>query len=160
MKQRLRQRFRYLWTWELFNALVAFPVLLLLLGLNIELGVYAWLANGSVCLLLLVGAAFAFLNYRDMQRGTDHTQAYKWGFDLLRWLLPALLLGVGVVLFRVSNAITTGERLIGGILYVLAVLEYINYFQFQLMYDNEDDLHYLLQYKRLKRGIVARVYRW
>jgi hypothetical protein len=33
---------------------------------------------------------------------------------------------------------------------LLAVLEHINYFEIQLMYDNENDKKYLRKYKRLK----------
>ena len=34
--------------------------------------------------------------------------------------------------------------------FTLAVLEFINYFEYQLMYDNKNDLRYLTIYKKLK----------
>lgn len=34
----------------------------------------------------------------------------------------------------------------------LAILEYINYFEFQLMYDNQNDLNYLRRFRRLKKA--------
>lgn len=34
----------------------------------------------------------------------------------------------------------------------LAILEYINYFEFQLMYDNKNDLNYLRRFGRLKKA--------
>jgi hypothetical protein len=34
----------------------------------------------------------------------------------------------------------------------LAILEHINYFEFQLMYDNMNDLNYLRRFRRLKKA--------
>ena len=42
------------------------------------------------------------------------------------------------------------DRIVTAAFILLAILEYINYFEIQLMYDNENDKKYLRQYKRLK----------
>jgi hypothetical protein len=44
----------------------------------------------------------------------------------------------------------TFDKIVTTIFTLLAVLEHINYFEIQLMYDNENDKKYLKQHKRLK----------
>jgi hypothetical protein len=58
------------------------------------------------------------------------------------------------------DAIHPDDRLVGGGMGVLALLEYLNYFHLQLSYDNRADVRHLLRQRRLKRGIIARTFGW
>lgn len=160
MKTELEKRFRYLWTWELMNSVIIFPAMLFLLGMTFDIGVYAWMVNAGVCLLLLSGAGFAFLRYRDLKYGTQMIKAYHWIFEWLRWVFPVLILGLGGMLLYAIPQMSTSEHIIAGLLYIFAILEYVNYFQFQLSYDNQADVRFLVQHKRLKRGMMAREFDW
>lgn len=40
--------------------------------------------------------------------------------------------------------------------FTLAILEHVNYFEFQLMYDNKNDLDYIKQYRRFKIAKLKR----
>lgn len=160
MKQRLINRFRYLWTWELVNALIVFPGLLFVMGMNIHIGLSALLATGTVCTLLVIGSTFAFIKYRDLKNGTQNIGEYRRAFRLLRWIIPLLLLVVALMIYSQFRVAVTGEIFLSGFFHVLAVLEYINYFQFQLIYDNYNDLQYLVRYRQLKRGLIAREFDW
>ena len=153
-------RFRYLWRWELVNALIVFPGLLLVMGRNIPVGFSALLATGTVCTLLVIGATFAFIKYRDLKNGTQNIDEYEHVFRLLRWIIPLWLLVVALIIYSRFRVAVTGEILLSGFFYGLAILEYINYFQFQLMYDNGNDLKYLVSHRQLKRGLIAREFDW
>jgi hypothetical protein len=149
-------RFRYLWRWELFNALVAFPGLLVALRMNTQLAPIVYVATAAVSGLLLVGAAFAFIRCHDLRRGTQTMRRYVPVFVALRWGLPPVLMVILVMLYQARTTTETQLWYLAVGLTVAAVLEYINYFQVQLMYDNRADVQYLLAHRRLKRGLIAR----
>ncbi|MFP3893910.1 general stress protein [Exiguobacterium indicum] len=64
--------------------------------------------------------------------------ACAFGLDWIRFQSDFPVYGLRITLF----------------LYVFAILEYINYFHIQLMYDNRSDVQYLIQNRRLKRSAL------
>lgn len=71
-----------------------------------------------------------------------------------------MLLAVGLLIYLQVQDTGRGNLLVTGLLYLFAVLEYINYFHFQLMYDNHADLQYLASNKMLKQGLIVREFGW
>jgi hypothetical protein len=69
---------------------------------------------------------------------------------ILLALYPVLL--IVAVLLRWSRG---GEAIWATLLAIFAGLEYVNYYHWQLMYDNARDLQWLLQHKRLRRAHLA-----
>ncbi|MGL6101949.1 MAG: general stress protein, partial [Exiguobacterium acetylicum] len=67
-------------------------------------------------------------------------------------VLTACAFGIDWMRFR-SELPVSGTQL-ALLLYVFAILEYINYFHIQLMYDNRSDVQYLIQNRRLKRSAL------
>jgi hypothetical protein len=68
-------------------------------------------------------------------------------------MLPVLLGGKGLM----GTVFSSGFDLVAGLgLYTLAVLEQINYYHYQLMYDYPPDWRYLVENKRLKRSSLNR----
>lgn len=118
------------------------------------------LATVGICALLLIGSFFCFVKYQDLRNGTQHLHQYEPVFRWLRWGIPVLLVIMALIVFATARTAETSERLLGALLYLLAVLEYINYFQVQLMYDTARDFQYLGTHKRLKRGLIAREFDW
>lgn len=57
---------------------------------------------------------------------------------------------------KLYTSLTLGSLGIAGFIYIFAILEYINYFHFQLSYDNLSDIKYLLRSKRLKQSCLSR----
>ena len=51
----------------------------------------------------------------------------------------------------------TFDKIVTTIFTLLAVLEHVNYFEIQLMYDNENDKKYLRLYKRLKVAKLKKI---
>ncbi len=160
MRRDLIARFRYIWTFELFNALVVFPGLIWRLHAQFDLGQFTILTTGLLSALLIVGSAFAFLKWRDVRSGR-HTLA-RWArvFRALRTVIPLLLAVPPVLLGYWGDTLSSADMIIGVLLYTLTALEYVNYFYVQLSYDNRKDLNYLLSQKTLKRGLIAREFGW
>jgi hypothetical protein len=159
MRQRLIRRLRFLWTFELLNAVVIFPGLILALWQRFQIGGFTVYTTAVVCGLLLVGAAFWHRMYWDVLRGTRTLVRPGPLFRVLNSLFGALVLSIPVVLLWM-DAIHPDDRLVGAAMGVLALLEYLNYFYVQLSYDNQADVRYLLRQRRLKRGIIARTFGW
>jgi uncharacterized membrane protein len=160
LKKDLIGRFRYVWTFELFNALIVFPGLAWRLSANLDLGVFTILTTGLLSFLLIVGSAFAFLKWRDVRSGT-HTLARCGGlFRALRAVIPVVLAVPPVLLGYWGDTLSSADVIVGLLLYTLAALEYVNYFHVQLSYDNRKDVSYLLSQKTLKRGLIAREFGW
>jgi hypothetical protein len=146
---------------ELFNALVVFPALFVSLWTsNRDVGLASLAATFMVCLLLIVGSVFSLVKYRDLKSGTQKIGQYEDAFRALRKVIPFFLLGTALVILVRSWVAGTGETLFNIGLFVLAVLEYINYFHVQLMYDTPYDIRFLLRQKKLKQGLIPREFRW
>ena len=66
--------------------------------------------------------------------------------------INVLLIGATITVVVLQPFASTFDR-VGTIAFLsLAMLEHINYFEVQLMYDNKNDLQYLRDFKRLKKA--------
>lgn len=160
MRNKLKQRLRTLWTLELANAVIVFPLFYVVLSASYRLGWFSPLALLAVCAILTIGAIFWFLKLRALS-GTNalaHPRTRRF-FHATKIVFRAAL-SVLVVVFAVyvisQPDISHAELLISSGLLILAWLEYINYYVVQLMIDNRADLDYLRTHRRLKRAIMAR----
>ena len=70
---------------------------------------------------------------------------------MLRKAFTLAILGMRGSFFRSSPDLTVGLGL-----YLLTILEQINYYHYQLMYDCPSDVRYLVAHKRLKRSKLHR----
>ncbi len=153
-------RLLYLWTVELFNAVVLFPALYLSIRRGTPLGWFSLVALLAVCAQLLVGAAFWFLKWREFD-GSDalHRPATRQLFltskRLFRLVVGGLVLLLGVRVFA-QPAAPIADIAVGGAFMLLAILEYVNYYVVQLSYDNAADLRYLRRHRKLKRAVMVR----
>ena len=158
---KLTRRLRYLWTFELLDSFL-FPALLMWSSVRLDqrVGVFAIYSTGLVTFLLWQGAAYWRLKFRAHRTGSPIPLRYLTSFRVLRvvnWgligLLPIILAvtaGFGLI---VGSALNLAA---GAGLYALAVLEQVNYYHYQLMYDYGPDWQYLLERKGLKRSSLSR----
>jgi membrane protein YqaA with SNARE-associated domain len=164
LREKLIRRFRQLWILELVNAFVIFPFVLFTLYEWTQPSLFVLLALAAVDALLVIGAAYGYLKMRDLQHGTQRLQHYERHFLRLKRTVPFALLAILLAALPDVLTLNSGEAfralMPGILLYGLAVLEYINYFHTQLMYDNRSDLRALLTTRRLKPGLIAREYGW
>lgn len=157
----MRQRLRYLWTFELFDS-VFLPAAMVFCARTIEtpIGVFAIYGAGLVTWILWQGAAYWILKLRAVRTGStigaNHLRRFKL-FRTLNWgliaALPVLLVGKALL----GTAFVSDFDAVAGVgFYILAVLEQINYYHYQLMYDYPPDWRYLLNHKALKRSSLSR----
>jgi len=164
-KEKLIKRLRYLWTWELFDSFFL-PAVVIFSAKTLQrpLGLFTICSAGLVTWILWQGTAYWRLKLRAVQtdseigakplcRALPALAVLKKVNWVLIGMLPVLLAGQGLI----GTAFRSGFDVIAGLgLYVLAVLEQVNYYHYQLMYDYPPDWRYLVEHKKLKRSSLNR----
>lgn len=159
----LRRRYQSLWTGEAFSALL---FLAFLVWFAYQDGVWQrWIARtysvGVVILILLQGIVWWHVKLRLLQQPqrqmpTPILRLFR-GWRRSNWIL----IGAYPLIVVIATQLT-GQPLVSldtwlGLLFLGgAVLEQINYYYVQLMYDSAYDWAYLRQHRRLRRGTIAR----
>jgi hypothetical protein len=108
----------------------------------------------AVVVLLVQGASYWLLKARRL-RSPSTGAAWPPYFAFLQKANPVLLTGCAAVIGWSLATEPMRFWLLGLGFWILAVLEYVNYFHWQLMYDNGVDLAWLRRYG-LKRSPLAR----
>ncbi|MGG7463854.1 hypothetical protein [Plantibacter sp. YIM 135347] len=108
--------------------------------------------GSTLVILLLQGAAYWLVKRRSIRRALA---ARVWtAFRALRIINPVVLLGSGLVIaMQLTHPFQ--DWLLGLACWVLAVLEHVNYFHWQLSYDNRRDLAWLREHG-IKRSALSR----
>jgi hypothetical protein len=146
-------RLRYLWAWELFDSFF-FPALVLLIGLisRRAAGPLTWYSVTLVTWLLWQGAAYWQLKLAAVQTRAPIPSPWIRCFAVLRWVNWALLAAAPLlVAFQLIARVglTAFDATLSAMFYILAVLEQINYYHYQLMYDHPRDWRTLLAHRKL-----------
>jgi hypothetical protein len=160
-RKKLIKRLRYLWTWELFDSLFL-PAIIVLYARYFQepIGFLAIYSMSLTAWVLWQGAAYWWLTLQALKTNAAIKPAYLRWFARLKkinWILigvlPILLTGKGLL----NTFFRSRLDLIAGLgLYTLAVLEQINYYYYQLMYDQPSDWRYLSKHKKLKKSSLNR----
>ena len=160
-KERIIQRLQYLWIGELFDS-VFLPACVLSVAYSLGQSVGIFVVGASALLMLMLWQVSAYwrLKLRAVRSGDrvgiSALRAYavlekvNWG---LLGALPVIVLAVR--LFGHARA-SAFDIVVGSLVYILALLEQINYYYVQLMYDNRADWQYLRKYKHLKKASLRR----
>ncbi len=155
-KQPLIDRLNYLWKGEL-AAVFYFPLAVWLLAFTFDKTptLPTLTGYGLVAFILLQGVAYWRLKLAAMQDATQIPRAKLRPFRYLQWLNWLLLLSWwGVVWLWLP--LDGFQWLVGGGFWTLALLEQINYYYWQLMYDFSADFQALRKTKRLRRPSLWR----
>ena len=160
-KDKLIKRLRYLWSWELFDSFfIPAVVLFYAIFLRQSLGLFTLYSTTIVTLILWQGAAYWRLKLRAVQSDAPIGRAYLRRFARLKrvnWILLVTLPVVLGVEFWAGDGCAFGFNFIAGSsLYVLAFLEQINYYYYQLMYDYGPDWRDLIRRRKLKKSSLRR----
>ncbi len=160
-KNRLIRRLRYLWTFELLDSFLL-PAVVILGSLRYgqPLGLFSIYGSALVTWILWQGAAYWWLKLQAVRKdgriAERHLRPFA-TFKRVNWaligLLPLLPLGQAMLgsPFRSTVDVVAGLGMAG-----LALLEQVNYYHIQLMYDYPPDWRYLIERKRLKRSSLSR----
>lgn len=149
-KEKLIKRLKNLYCLEFLNAFLL-PLIFLYASIrhNQSIGinsVSSFVLNG---ILLLEGSFFWFNIYRNLKQNQDIKFIHY--FKIFK-LANMFLIALTVAIIFLNEFKGTIDKIGTFSFLLLAILEHINYFEFQLMYDNKNDLEYLKINKRLKNS--------
>jgi hypothetical protein len=160
--EKLRKRYRTLWQGEA-AAIVAALALFIYYArgdawINWFIRTYAL---AVVIVILLQGVAWWLWKLRVLDSGERtmpaHVLRQYRAFRNLNWLLIALLPLVLWAKRLITGALAfDADFWVGLLIWIGAILEQINYYYVQLMYDNPYDWAYLRRHRRLRPGTVAK----
>ncbi|MBN2391847.1 MAG: hypothetical protein JXR84_14060 [Anaerolineae bacterium] len=151
----LVRRLRYLWTWELFDSFFL-PAVAVFTARIVQkpLGVASVCAMLLVAWLLWQGAAYWWLKLRAIRTHSDIAPRHLGWFSVFKkanWILIGLLPLFVLARLLSGAAFSSGlDVIVSLVFYSLAVLEQVNYYHYQLMYDTAADWQYLKTHKKLK----------
>ncbi len=117
-------------------------------GLN---SIVAMILNG----ILLTEGSYLWFSISKLLRHKGQYTFIK-AFRILKKLNFGLFI-LTLIIFTLIPFSGTFDKIVTILFTLLAVLEHINYFEIQLMYDNENDKKYLRQYKRLKVAKLKKI---
>ena len=171
-KEKLIKRLRYLWTWELFDSLFLPAVVIFASKMTQRpIGLVTLYSAGLVAWLLWQGAAYWRLKLRAVRAGSRIAAKHLRRFAAMKRVNWALIGALSVLLATRSLmgavfssdfdlAAGLGHSPVGAYattgFYALAVLEQVNYYHYQLMYDYPPDWRYLIENKKLKCSSLNR----
>lgn len=148
---------------EKFHAFVTFPLLTLYFVLNHSFIKTMWFTYGMlICIFILFqGQKYWKLKLWSLEkRPFSHTKNLE--FFKMAQRTNLVLLGISPVIFAIQLLfLNWSPKDVQIILWsffanTFALLEYINYYQKQLMIDNQSDLKYILRNKKLKPASLAK----
>ena len=154
-RQKLIRRLRSLRNLEAFNIFFLPACLWLVLA---RLAVQNWqpYAFGMfiICVILVQGIIYWHLKLQSIRHGKPLPAYFHRLFSLFKWgnvgllaLYPLLAL-----LGQMMPALDFRVSIWAALIYLFAVLEYVNYYHYQLSHDNRNDIQYLLKHHRLRRS--------
>jgi len=166
MRQIVAERFAYLYRGELFTVITILPLSWFGNRLFPQLQLFElsafWMSLFLFELLLIQGASYWYSKWSRLKKeGTSITpvsvvQRLKSCRVINLSLIALTTCMFGIDWIRFQSEIPVSGLQIALLLYVCAILEYINYFHIQLMYDNRSDVQYLIRNKRLKRSALSK----
>jgi len=162
-KARLIKRLKWYYPTEKFHTYGTVPALLVyVLFMNHFKDIIFLIYGLVVCIVILYQGQHYWKLKLNRLTGKNINQKYSILFfkksKRLNWLLVSLMLPTLLIQLYVQKwNFETNEMLYWGILAnVFALLEHINYYYIQLMFDNKYDIEYLITNKRLKKASLAK----
>jgi hypothetical protein len=158
LMQALSIRLKYLRSREALAA-VLLPAVIVWRWSNTE-GEIAWTlrlaALAMLALILMQGTLYWHLKLRSLENQAPLPTYFRRLFSAFKWANLALIGGILAAL-RLSDDGSLSDAVVGWTLGLLAgaMLEQINYFYYQLMYDTRAAFAYVMRNKRLRKAALA-----
>lgn len=152
----LIRRLLYLRNWEFFN-IFWLPVCLYVALASRN--VLHWQPYGYgmflICAVLAQGVFYWHLKLQTISKTGTTFPAYFYAlFSFFKWanVLLLILYPVLIICSQITPLVNFQASIWSNLLFLFAVLEYINYYHYQLSHDNLNDLRYLIKYKKIRRS--------
>lgn len=154
-KDRLINRLRQLYILELLNIfLLPFAFWLFGHSRNLEIGLNSIVTMALNGVLLLEGSYLWFCISRQLR--TREPGNFVGSFKTFKTLNFGLFV-LTIIILVLNPFHGTFDKIGTTLFFGLAVLEHVNYFEIQLMYDNNSDIEYLRHHRRLKVAKLKRL---
>lgn len=157
-KKKLIKKLQWTFQVEGMNSVMFFGILIFL-NATYKVSDLLFLSYGLLlmCFVLFQGTYYWWVKYsalKDEHIFQARTLSRFQDFKKLNRIIIALIPVVILLQWFVSGKQITGDNFLGWALFAngFGVLEYINYYHKQLMYDNKQDLKYLIQNRKLKEA--------
>ncbi|WP_428909897.1 general stress protein [Niallia sp. Krafla_26] len=162
MRKELEKRFFYLWTGESVSLILFMMLSFVVNRAYPSLKLYSlfsfWVSFFLLEFLLVQGSMYWYAKWKRLKK--ENRSATPIGMVKILRILQKWNLGLIVVspfifiydFFKWDSSLPIGGMILSGLIYLFAILEYINYFHIQLSYDSRADLKHLLRTKRLKQA--------
>lgn len=169
MRTLIKNRLSYLYKGELFGIITFIFLSLLFNRVFPELRIYSlysfWVSFILLEFLLLQGTVYWYVKWKRLiieRNSITPIQIVKL-FNRIRklniiWIFVTPLVFV-IDIFKWYPILPRGGLTLSGFIYIFACLEYVNYFHFQLSYDNFSDIRNLIKSKKLKKSSLNKDFR-
>jgi hypothetical protein len=155
-RQNIIRRLLYLRNWEFFN-IFFLPVCLYISIKSREVQhwqpyVYSMFV---ICVVLAQGVIYWHLKLQTISKSRTTLPLYFHQiFLFFNWTDVILLSIYPMLIFcnHVALLVNFQVSIWSNLLFLFAVLEYINYYHYQLSHDNMNDLRYLFKYGKIRRS--------
>ena len=154
-RQPLIKRLKYLRNWEAVNIFFLPACMWFVLQ---TLQTHHWQPYAAaiflICVVLAQGVVYWHLKLQTIRQGTPLPASFQRLYTFFKWL-DAGLLALYPLLALLGSFTTVMDfqaSIWSHLIYLFAILEYINYYFWQLSYDNCNDIRYLLKHRRLRRA--------
>ena len=162
-KDQLRWRYTYLWTGE--TAAIGLFVVLWIWFFNQDSDWQGWVARTyslGIVIVILLQAVFWWRSKSRLLESEDRTMPrpfldrYRRWRTINWWLIgayPLVVIGAAQI---TGQPLNSADTWFGLVFLFGAILEQINYYYVQLMYDSPYDWAYLRKHRRRRQGTVAK----
>ncbi len=107
-----------------------------------------------ICAILAQGVFYWHLKFQTISKtGTTFPDYFYALFSFFKWADVVLLsIYPMLIFFNQINLVNFQVSVWSNLLFLFTVLEYINYYHYQLSHDNMNDLRYLFKYRKIRRS--------
>lgn len=156
IRQHMIRRLRYLRNWEIVNIFfLPACIYYVLILLNVQDWQPYFLSMLVICLILAQGAFYWHLKLQMVYRKETALPPYfHQTYSLFNKANVALLSIYPVLMIygRIVQSVNFVPSFWSSALFLFAVLEYVNYYHYQLSHDNWNDIRFLIQHKKIRRS--------
>ena len=111
-----------------------------------------------ICAVLAQAVFYWHLKLQTITKaGTTFPDYFCALFSFFKWANVVLLLIYPVLVFlgQITSLVNFHASIWSNLLFLFAVLEYTNYYHYQLSHDNMNDIRYLIKYKKIRRSPLS-----